>query len=180
MNRHVAKLFLIVLALGWLGPACATREANPSHARSNAGYVDLRADAPDNFVWEVAHYDESAKAFRKFYSEYSAPSAGVLRLSFAPGPHRLRITFLNRAIFQPAEVAVEIQNGQVTPVVVTLADAGDTVVVSKQETLGGTSGNLSGRRTRVQTGQADIYRLTAEAGPPVAYQMKEQMPYARR
>jgi hypothetical protein len=77
-------------------------------------------------------------------------------------------------------VEVDVLDGRITPVVVTPEEAGGTVVVSKQETLGGTSGNLSGRRTKVQTGQAVTYRLSAMAQPPVAYRVKEEMPYARR
>lgn len=180
MNKLKTIKFLLPLsALALLAPGCATRNVNPPQARANTGYVDFHADASAGLSWEVARFDELKRAFQRVSSELAPPPGGVLRLEFAPGHHRLRVTFLNRVVTKPAEVEVEVQDGKVLPVRVTLTEAGTTLVRTKEESRGGTAYGRYGRRTKIGSDESVIYDISAVAAPPVAYQPKEQMPYAR-
>ena len=168
---------LASLAL-WMS-GCATSNVNPSQARANTGYVDFHADSSSDLSWEVARFDESSQTFQRVFSELEPPQHGVLRLALPPGHCRLRVTFLNRAIAKPAEIEVEVQDGKITPVRVTLTAAGVALVRTEQETRGGTSSGRYGRRVKVGSVETEMYSVSAVADPPVAYQPKERMSYAR-
>ncbi len=176
-DRWPQGLCLLFFAL-WL-TGCATRNVNPPQARANTGYVDLHVDPAEELWWEVARFDESTRSFKSVFSEFEPPPGGVLRLAFAPGRHRLRVTFLNRVIAKPTEVEVEVLDGKITPVLVTLTEAGATLVRTTQESLGGTARGRSGRRTKIGSDETPIYGISAVADPPVAYRPKERVPDAR-
>ena len=106
------------------------------------------------------------------------PTGGFLRLAFAPGHHRLRVTFLNRVITPPAEVEVEVRDGKITPFRVTLTAAGTAQVETKEVSRGGTVKGGYGRRTKLGGDETVMYGLSAAVDPPVPYKPKEQMPYA--
>jgi hypothetical protein len=106
-------------------------------------------------------------------------AGGFLRLAFAPGRHRLQVTFLNRVITQPAEIEVEVQDGKITPVRATLTSAGVALVETRETSRGGTAYGRYGRRTKISSDETAMYGISAVADPPVAYQHKERMPYAR-
>jgi len=172
--------FLLLFALLALGvPGCATQNVNPPQARPNTGYVDFHADPADGLSWEVARFDDRAQSFKSVFSELDPPPDGVLRLAFAPGRHRLQVTFLNRVITQPAEVDVQVQDGKITPVNVMLTVAGTAFVQTKETSRGGTAHGRYGRRTKIGSDETTMYGISATADPPVAYQIKERMPYAR-
>jgi hypothetical protein len=174
----LVTLIPLLLALGLAG--CATTNSNPPQARPNTGYVDLHADPADELCWEVARFEERSQSFKSVFSEVTSPPGGILRLAFAPGRHRLRVTFLNRFIAKPAEVEVEVQDGRITPVHVTLTAAGTALVDTKEvASHGGTAKGRYGRRVRISTDETSIYDLSAVADAPVTYQLKEHMPYAR-
>jgi hypothetical protein len=176
----VACSRLLALAVTALWAAgCATQDANPPQPRSNTGYVDFHADPPDDLGWEVSRFEERSQTFQRVYSELKPPSGGVLRLAFAPGLHRLRITFLNRVIAAPVEIEVEVQDGKITPVRVTFTPAATTLVQTRDQNPGGTARGHYGRRYIVGSREATLYGLSAVADPPRAYQLKEQMHYAR-
>jgi hypothetical protein len=90
----------------------------------------------------------------------------------------LRITFRNRVITSPSEIEVEVQDGKTTPVSVTFTEAGVTLVRTKETSRGGTAYGRYGRRTSIGSDETVRYSLSAVAAPPVAYQLKERMPYA--
>jgi len=169
-------LTLAVLAAGV--PGCTTPNANPPQARANTGYVDFYADPPGELNWDVASFDERTQSFESVFSELEPVPNGVLRLAFVPGHHRLRVTFLNRVTDKPAEVEVEVMDGKIIPVRVTLT-AGDTVNVNTQkESRGPTAKGRFGRRTKFGTDESVMYSLSATVEPPVPYQPKERMSYA--
>src|SRR4051812_25152739 len=118
--------FFSALAVLGLLAGCATRNLNPPSARANTGYVDFYTDPAANVCWEVTRFHEASGTFQAIFSNYE-PAAGILRLAFAPGPQRLRINLLNRVVTKPAELVVDVQNGKITPVRVTLAKTGQTI-----------------------------------------------------
>ncbi len=172
------QFLLALAALALWVPGCAAPNVNPLQARANTGYVDFHADPSGELNWEVARFDDRMQVFKKVFSELEPPTGGFLRLAFAPGHYRLRVTFLNRVITQPAEVEVEVQNGKITPVCVVLTSAGTTQVETKEVSRGGTVRGRYGQRTRLGSGEAVMYGLSAVADLPVPYQGKENMSYA--
>lgn len=170
---------LAALALGLLAAGCATPDVNPARARAGTGYVDLHTGSADDLGWDVARFDNDSHGFRRLFSDLKPVEGGILRLALAPGRHRLRVTFLNRVIAQPAEIEMEIQDGKVTPVLVTLTEAGTTQVRTRETRAGGTAYGRYGRRTRIGSDESVLYRLTAAPQPAAAYQPKEHMSYAR-
>lgn len=171
--------FLLLFALLALGvPGCATQNVNPPQARANTGYVDFHADPAGELYWQIERFDDRAQSFKKVSSELKPPAGGFLRLAFAPGHHRLRVTFLNRVITQPMEVEVGIQDGKITPVRVVLTSAGTAQVETRDVSRGGTVKGRYGQRTRLGSDETAMYGISAVADPPVPYQLKEQMPYA--
>lgn len=164
---------------GIWGSGCATRNVNPPQARANTGYVDFYSAPPDELFWEVARFDERTQNFKTIISEFAPPPHGVVRLALTPGAHRLRVTFLNRVIANPVEIAVALQEGKLTPVCVTLTSAGTALVETKEHTRGGTARGRYGPRTKISSDATIIHELSARADPAIAYQRKEQMSYAR-
>ena len=170
-------LLLAAAALAVCAPGCATRNVNPPQAHANTGYVDLHADSTNELCWEVAHYDETKPRFQRVFSELKPPPGGVLRLAFAPGLHKLRVTFLNLVVVQPAEVAVQVQDGRITPVRITLTEAGDALVRTKETSTGGTVYGRYGRRTKIGTDETATFQVSAEPEAPTPYQVKERTSY---
>jgi hypothetical protein len=170
---------LLVLAAAVLAPGCATHNVNPSQARAHTGYVDFHARPPGDLCWEVSSLETRGQSYRRVFSELKPPEGGFLRLAFAPGRHRLRITFLNRVIAEPAEMEVEVQDGKITPVRVTLTEAGSASVRTKDIDWGATSKGLYGRTVKVGSEEAVCYELSVGAEAPIGYQTKGQLPNAR-
>jgi len=167
-----------LLLLGLIVAGCASPSVNPPQARANTGYVDFHADS-SGLCWEVARFNERAQQYQRIFSELKPPPAGILRLALAPGRHRLRVTLLNRVVIQPAELDVEVPDGKIVPVRVTLSPAGTTQVQTKEENRGGTAKGRFGRRTIIGSTESVMYSISAVAHLPVAYQVKERMSYAR-
>jgi hypothetical protein len=178
-TRHLPQCLLLLLAaFSLLAPGCATQNVNPPQARANTGYVDFRADPAEELCWQIERFDDRAQSFKKVFSELDPPSGGFLRLAFAPGHNQLRVSFMNRVIVQPVEIGVAVQEGKVTPVRVTLTPTGTTQVKTREVSRGATAKGRYGRRTEFGSDETAMYSLSALADPPVAYEPKEQMPYA--
>jgi hypothetical protein len=126
----------------------------------------------------VARFDDRMQNFKNVFSELDPLPDEVLRLAFAPGRHRLRVTFLNRVITQPAEIEVEVQDGKITPVRVALTSAGVALVETRETSRGGTARGRYGRRTKIDSDETVMYGISTVADQPVAYQLKERMSYA--
>jgi hypothetical protein len=169
----------LVAFLGILLAGCSSLNVNPPKARANTGYVDIRADPPAELSWAIDLYDESAKKFQPGFRDLTPPPGGNVRMAFPPGHHRLRVYVLNRVVDKPAEIAVDIADGKIIPIRVTLTEAGSTLVKTTEPRVGSTPLTQGGRANSISTDQATSYTISVVADPPVAYQLKEKMNYAR-
>jgi hypothetical protein len=170
-------VFLFAVAGSLITFSCANPNVDPPQPKSNTGYIDLYSPTDAELCWDVSESQGGDGNFRTVFSDVKPVEGDVLRLPFAPGQLYLRITFLNRAVKQPATISCDVQGGKVTPVTVSLTAAGQTTVLSKQTTLGGTPAGLGGRRTRINSDESVMYNVSAVAGSPVPYQPKSQMNY---
>jgi hypothetical protein len=178
-GRSFGQIWLLGLALavGFL-VGCASSNVNPAIPKANTGYADLFTDSAEDLYWEVRQLNPATRQFQPVFSRLKPIEGGILRLAFAPGRYPLRLTFLNRFIAKPTEVEVEVQAGKITPVRVTLIEAGITSVQTKETSRGGTIYGRPGRRTKFGSDEAAMYGISAVVAPPVAYQIKERMAYA--
>ena len=159
---------LLVLCIA----GCATGDVNPSKARAHTGYVDFRADFSEPLNWQVSRQDEGAQNFTVVYSELSPPAGGILRLAFAPGNYHLQVTFLNRVVTEPGSVEVEVVDGKITPVQITLTPAGTASVQRKEQRVGMKVGGFAGRKTKLIDDESVTYQISAVAAAPLPYQPK--------
>ena len=60
-----------------------------------------------------------------------------------------------------------------------MTEAGTALVETRDDNYGGTAKGRYGRRTKIGSDETAMYGISAVADPPVAYQLKEKMPYAR-
>lgn len=172
------KRLLMLAAVALFITGCASPNVNPTQARAKTGYVDFYAESSGELSWQVACFDDRTESFRNVFSELEPPPGPVLRLAFAPGRHRLRVTFLNRVVREPGQVEVEVKDGMITPVRVELTSAGESLVQTKRTNPGGTPYGRYGRRTKFGSDESTMYRVSVEANAPMPYQVKERMPYA--
>jgi hypothetical protein len=148
---------------------CANPNVNPPVAQADAGYVDFYTIGQGDLNWEVACFDERSQKYAVIFSEYKPLPGGVLRLALPPGRRRLRVTFLNRVIREPALCEVEVAAKMVTPVHIVLTEDAITQVEGVKRLL---AGNV------YLTSTSAIYRISTVINPPMAYRVKDQMPYA--
>jgi hypothetical protein len=168
-------MMLLFMAFG-----CASANVNPPAPRANTGYVDFYSTTDAEVCWEVRDGGDSGNDFRTVFSDVKPVQGDVLRLPFKPGHHRLRITFLNRAILKPAQADVFVENEKITPLRVILTEGGATTVLSKQTTMGGTPSGRGGRRVKINSEESALFTISAVADAAVPYQPKEQMPYTNQ
>src|ERR1043166_2504438 len=166
------------LGAAWLAVGCASPNVNPAAPRAKTGFVDFYTDPGDTLAWDVRRFETAANQFKTLFSELNPPEDGILRLAFEPGHQRFRVSFLNRVIAEPAVGDVEVQDGRVTPVHVTLTGSGVTSVQTKETGRGGTAAGRYQRRTKIESNETKMYRLTAVSQEPRPYQLKQRMPYA--
>jgi len=172
------KYIFWFLATGWLiASGCASTNVNPPQPRPNTGYIDLYSPTDAELCWEVSESHGSNTHFRIVFSDVKPVEGDLLRLALDPGQHHLRITFLNRAVKQPALITCEVKNGEIVPIGISLAAAGQTTVMSRQVTIGGTPAGLGGRRTKINSDETVMYEISAVAGAAVPYQPKSQTHY---
>jgi len=157
---------------------CSSPNVNPGSPKLHVGYIDLYADSPGEFCWAVHEVGPSPDDLKKVFYDLSPVQGRILRLALPPGPHRLRVTFLDRVVTKPVEVEVEIHESEITPVRVSLAPEGNAFVKTKETSAGGTAYGRYGRRTKIGSYETSMFALTAQTEAPVPYQRKEQMPYA--
>jgi hypothetical protein len=179
---NTPKKFQTLLTLAGLAlcmAGCATQNCNPAQARAHAGYIDLHTDSSAELYWQVERFEERTQSFRSVFSEFKRPPNGMLRLGFAPGHYRLRVTFLNRTVVEPALAEVEVNEGMITPVRFAFTEAGTANVKTKSTSIGGTAYGRYGRRTKIETSENQVFQLNAFPEPPQPYRPKQQMSYAR-
>jgi hypothetical protein len=175
MKQPRTILFLLAFAILAPGvPGCASRNVNPPQARANTGYMDFYAVNADDLCWDITDVKRNKKVFYEFHPVKEP----VLRLAFQPGRYPLRVAFLNHVITVPGVADVEVQDGKVTPVRVTLTEAGTALVQTKEISRGGTVYGRYGRRARISSTGSVSYEVSAEPQPPLPFQLRAQMPYA--
>jgi len=178
-SLKLIPFLLLLAALGLWVSGCATGNVNPSRAHAHTGYVDFYADSFEELSWRVEQFDEGTRSFKCIFWDLEPLPGQALRLAFPPGHHRLQIIFLNRFLRETPAVEVEVKDGMITPVHVVLVPDETAMVDRKQRVIGPTASGRGGNKTRVTTSETLIYRASAEAGAPLAYQVKEQTVYAR-
>ena len=109
------------------------------------------------------------------FEEFKARTNNLVRLAFTPGLHLFRITFLNRAVTDPALAKVVVENGKITPVRVILVETGKALIETRQERMGASYAR-TGRSTRVRASEGATFRVEAKAQAPVSYRPRESMP----
>jgi hypothetical protein len=169
-----AIMVVLLIAFG-----CASPNVNPPTPRANTGYVDMYAESSGDLAWDVRRFDAAENQFKTVFSKLDPTEDGVLRLALAPGRHRLRVAFLNRVIADPAIIEVDVHDGRITPVRVTLTDSGATTVETKETSRGGTASGRYGRRTKYGSYESRAYRVTAVPQESQPYQARQQVPYAQ-
>lgn len=147
---------------------CASKNVNPASARAHTGYVDFLADA--DLYWQVEEVLSDDKV-KTVFDEFKP--LRTLRLAFAPGRHELSVVFLNRVIGKPGTVAVEVKDGMVTPVRVTLTEIGNTLVEERNVRARGTVYGRWGRGTRLSNSGATAYRIVLTPETALPYRQAE-------
>jgi len=168
-----------LLAAILLGGGCASPDVNPDRPAPRTGYVDFFVDPDEPLCWQVMRMDDPSGAAVKVFEQYEPATEPVLRLAFAPGRYDLRVSVLNHVIGQPGRVAVEVKDGSITPVRVTLTEAGKTQVEVRSTRMGGTYYGRYGRGTKLRLGESSALRVDTELLEPLPYQPKAKMPYAQ-
>jgi len=156
---------------------CASPNVDPPQARPNTGYIDFYSPTDDDLCWDIGESKGSDTHFRTVFSDVKPVEGDRLRLAFSPGSHRLRVTFLNRAVSESAIFNCDVQAGKIVQVAISLQPVGQTTVLSQQTTIGGTPSGRGGRQTKVKSEKTVRYNLSAEVGQPFPYQPKNQINY---
>jgi hypothetical protein len=170
-------LVALLAGLALLASGCASPNVNPPHARAGTGYVDFYADIDGGVAWDVQCFDDAAGQFKEVFSDVEVPEGEVLRLAFAPGTRRLRVSCLDNVIQTPADISVTVIDGQIVPVEVTLIPVGAAQVKSQSRQVGKTYLGPRRRHTDYDYSKTQIYNVTAEPQDPLAYQPRQKMPY---
>jgi len=168
--RFLAPLACLALA------GCHTADLNPPAPRANTGYVDFYTDKNLDLSWEIKRASEKTGELRTAFSEFDPPAENILRLAAPAGKHRYSVWFKNVASTGPQLVVVEVTNGMVTPVHVTLKRSGTTSVESKQYSFRGSAKGY-GRGAKFTSEEHAVFDISAAAGNPQDYQPKQRMPY---
>ncbi len=173
-----AWAILVIGLAGLAGAGCASANVNPPHPAAKTGYVDFISH-DDDLCWQVSRIGSTGKT-NEIFSDFDPLQEHILRLAFAPGHYQFNVNFLNRVIMGSDSADVEIKDGFITPVYVSLVDAGTTQVESSRTQLGGTGTYYGryGRHTIISSDQTAMYRVVLEPQTAVAYQTKTNMPYA--
>jgi hypothetical protein len=177
-SGRVANLIATLAAVAMLGFGCASPNVNPPRPKAHTGYVDFDLAVADELALEVREYRSGTNSFKTLYFDVRPVQNEPLRLALAPGRHRLRVTCVNRAINHPAEIEVEVDEGKITPLRLTLTDVGVVLVRTKELGTGSTAYGRYGRRTKIGSDETVLYDVSLAVEPPVAYQPKEHMDYA--
>jgi len=152
---------------------CSSPDVNSSTAQHGMGYVDFYADDADNLYWDVT----DLKTNKKVYFEFDPLEEPILRLAFKPGTYQLRVTFSNHIIDTPGTAEVDVSEGMITPVTVTLLPAGTALFKTKTTGWGSTYYGVYGRRTMITDHPSPSYEVALELRSPLPWQPKAQMPY---
>jgi hypothetical protein len=121
--------------------------------------------------WKVDVFDPSRQDYKEFTAQFKAPGAGIFRVEARPGRYKARISFVNQPVEAPAEAEVEVREGLITPVRVTL-NKGDSTHVRVVDDRA-----RDAHRNKVRDYQQQRWQISAVAQPPVPYTPKERTAY---
>jgi hypothetical protein len=172
-----ARACLLIGLICLLTAGCASPNVDPPTPKAHTGYVDFFAD-DENLYWQVDQIQADGKT-KPVFSRFAPLDEHILRLGFAPGHYRFRVTFMNHAIRKPGVVEVDVRDGMITPVQVTLVDVGEALVQTKEVQGGATYYGRYGRNTRIRDNPNVMYQVNLASGPVHAYKPKDAMPYAQ-
>jgi hypothetical protein len=170
LKRIALAGWLSALVFGFAG-GCATPDVDPSAARAGRGYVDLYTMPKTEAWWKVDVFDPGRQSYKEFTAQFKAPGEGVFRIEARPGRHKARISFVNQAIEAPAEVEVEVREGMITPVQVTI-NQGDSTYV---RVVGDRARDV--HRNKVTDYQQQRWQISAVAQPFIPYTAKQNTAY---
>ena len=171
MKSFIGCLFAAVVAL--LADGCASPNVNPSIAKADTGYVDFYTGGTNDLYWDVTDVKSNLTVF----SQFKPLGEPILRLAFKPGTYKFQVTFLNRVIDTPGITNVDVRDGMVTPVLVTLTPSGTSVVQSQRMQSGGTFHGSWGVRVRSTHNNTTNYDISVEPQTALPYQPREYMLY---
>lgn len=173
MKSAIRFVTVAACSLIW---GCGTPDVNPPASRTDTGYVDFYTDTVTDLFWDVKRASESGAELDTVFVEYKPLPGNILRLAAPPGRYRFQIWFSNEITTGPQSVEVPVENGQVTPVHVTLTPAGSVLVESTSYRYRPTA-RATRRVSRIASNEEQTLRIDAKAAPPEPYRPKERMPY---
>jgi hypothetical protein len=177
MRIVIRAIVLPALLIGSLAACgCRTANVNPPMPRAHTGYVDFYTDTDLGLSWDIKRGVAPGGELHTVFSEFDPVPGSILRLASPPGNHRFQIRFINRAITGPQTVDVQVEDGKVTPVHVTLNPVGTALFSRRTEALRGSATGY-GRSTKYVGGVNELFQVEIVAGNPEAYQVQEHMPY---
>jgi len=175
----MSKLHRVLAVAGCLAlVSCGTSSPNPRSPKANTGYVDFYTDSSLDLTWQVKRVDDRSGELRTVYSDYEPVQGTILRLAAPPGAQQFQVWIVNRITTGPQELSVPVENGQVTPVRVTLTPMGTNFVQNKVYGFR-PSYKGYGRGTKITREEEQVYQTAVAAEKPQPYRVKEQMSYFR-
>lgn len=169
-------LCLLAACVALIASGCASPNVNPPKAKAGMGYVDFYCVDSDGLYWDITDTNTQKKVFYDF----NPFNESILRLALKPGHYDLSINVMNHAITTQGTVDVDVTDGMITPVTVTLVPAGSETVQTISTQVGGTYYGRYGRSTRIVTTATTTYDILAESRPELAYAPKAEMSYFKR
>jgi hypothetical protein len=172
----MSQFLPLALALAALLTGCGTTDVNPATPRANTGYVDFYTDSDQDLSWQVRRADGDNGEMSTVYSEFKPLPGNILRLAVPAGKYRFEVLFMNQVTTGPQTVVVDVQNGKITPVHVTLKAAGTSLVGSTSYAYVPTA---RATRPAAQTDfhQQNSFEVNLSTAPPQDYAPKERTSY---
>jgi len=174
-RRPFVVIRVLFVAFGVVGVwGCGT--TNPASPRANTGYVDFFTDSDLGLSWEVKRASQPNGETQTVFSNFKPVEGTVLRLAAPPGKYRFQVWFMNTTTEGPQTVEVQVENGKVSPVHISLNPSG-TASVDRKVYGFRPSAKGYGHGTKIKRDESVVYQIGAAAEPLQDYRPKEQMSY---
>jgi hypothetical protein len=169
ISRNPACWCLITsLLLATIG--CKSTDINPGSCRPGRGYADLFTEPKEDVWWQVDVFDTQEQGYKEFTAQFETPQFSIFRVEARPGKHKARIELVNRIVESPVELEVDIREGMITPIRVTMTPAGTSEVRVRED-------RARWQRSRVRQYGEQMWKLSAKTEPPIPYAPKQSMTY---